>query len=230
LELTQVLSPPTMWNESGAADGKNGNSPEVDYKMPAPSSHRGIGDTLSKDEAACANHALVQHMQHVLEYSLGTATELRQKLQWTYWTLITLSVLMFAVGLALVSTPLWTTFLPTGKAPDLSAVLTAVGVGLVDFVALFLYGPVDRIKKLMGDISQLTISFDTYQVQVAMQLLATDSAKRESLVEASTQIGNVAKTALSMIERFYEGPRGKQAANGVPETDLTQTAKLDKAP
>ena len=150
-------------------------------------------------------------MHRVLVGSLDTATELRQKLRWSYWLLVVMSALMFLLGLALISTPLWSSL-------DWKIMLSAAGIGFADFVVLFLYGPIDRIKKLMGDISQLTVSFDTYQVRVAVQLLDADSTERGSLSAAAEHIGEAAQITLDMIEKYYEGSRRKQTTNGMAGT------------
>lgn len=211
MSIKQVVLSPVTQGKKEVTDRSNSNVINVDDKALAPDQQKGGDVAFSEGDAARANHELVEHMKCVLNGSLGAATELRQKLQWTYWIVVTLTVLMFGVGLMLISTPLWALF--GVKAPDLNVMLAAVGVGFLDFVALFLYGPINRIKKLMGDISQLTVSFDSFQVQVAMLLFAADSRNRESLVETQVQIGAAAQKVLGLIEQYYERSRDKQQTN-----------------
>jgi hypothetical protein len=61
---------------------------------------------LSEQEASSENRKLAQHMHSILEDSRQEAEALRHKLTLTYWIVVTLSVLMFLVGLALISAPL----------------------------------------------------------------------------------------------------------------------------
>jgi len=154
---------------------------------------------MSEPEAESANRELVEHMYRILQDGREEANELRSKLKWTYWLIVTLSTLLFLVGLALVSTPLW-----PGAEDRLMATLTAVGIGFVDFVGLFLFNPIARIQKLMGDISQITAMLSSYQIRVALRLVETDSDKRETMGAASLHIGEVAEETLHLIENFYE--------------------------
>jgi hypothetical protein len=60
-------------------------------------------------------------------------TKLRSKLAVTYWILICLSVVMFVVGVALISIPAWAAF--RGEIGELKS-LIAAGFGLADLTRI----------------------------------------------------------------------------------------------
>ena len=73
-----------------------------------------VGDdkpALTSTKATEANADLVEHMKSVLKNSLRAVVELRLMLKRTYWIVIGLSTVMFAVGMALISSPLWAPWL-----------------------------------------------------------------------------------------------------------------------
>ncbi len=172
------------------------------------SSGNGENAVLSPVEISEANAELVEHMRRVLENSLYAASQLQIKLTHTYWVVTVLSTVMFIVGMALISTPLWAPLansLIDGEGPyDWQTILTTVGIGVADLIALFLFGPINRIQRLMGDFSQLIISLETYQVQVAIRLLEADSNVRESVGRASEHVGRLTKEILKLIETYYD--------------------------
>lgn len=159
---------------------------------------------MTEGGAESANRDLVNHMSGILDDARKEANELRRKLKWTYWIVVTLSVMLFLVGLALVSMPVWSLSIAVDSRPDLGVILASVGVGFADFAGLFVFNPIARVQKLMGDISQITALFSAYQIRVALRLVETNSEMRKTMGDASVHIGKVAEDTLKLIEQYYE--------------------------
>lgn len=168
-----------------------------------PAAAPGRDQIMIEGGSEWANRELVNHMNGILRDARDEAVELRRKLKWTYWLVVTLSTLLFLVGLALVSMPAWSP-LAGGGQPDLGVILAGVGIGFVDFVGLFLFNPLARVQKLMGDISQMTALFSAYQIRVALHLVETDSDRRETMGAASGHVAAVTVETLELIESYYE--------------------------
>jgi hypothetical protein len=148
-----------------------------------------------------ANKALLDYTLEVLQENRRQARMLYNKLRITYAIVVALSVLMFLLGLALLSAPLWP--LAQGKSVDWTHVLPA-GIGLVDLVTLYLFGPVSRIQKLMGDMSQLTIVLGGYQITVALRLLEARLKEPPTLGRASVEVGMATRRSLQWVEKYFE--------------------------
>lgn len=162
---------------------------------------------LTEQQASRENKKLAEHMHYILADNRQEAGRLRRKLSLTYWIVVTLSVLMFLVGLALISTPLWdvvgwVNLDETNGLPTESLVVS--GIGIADLIGLVLFNPIARVQKLMGDMSQLTVLFDGFQTQVALRLLETDSKKRETMGIAASHVGAAADDTCGLIEERYE--------------------------
>lgn len=162
-----------------------------------------VGDAILTEEGAkTANIGLVDHMFQVLEDGRCEGKELRNKLKYTYWLLVILTTLLFLVGLALISVPIWGPFL---KSPlQLETMLTAAGLGIADFMGLYLFNPLARIQKLMGDISQITVIYSAFQIRVALHLVETDNNERPTMGNAAEHVHKVATETLREIESYFE--------------------------
>lgn len=173
----------------------------------------GVKPALTAQEATRANAELVAHMKRVLEHSYHSAVELQQKLKHTYWIVIALTNAMFIMGMVLISAPIWVPLineLAPSALYSTTNILTTVGIGVADLIALFLFGPITRIQKLMGNFSQLTVSLETFQLQVAIRLLEADSEVRESLGVAAGHVNMASLNVLEAIEKYYEAEQDTQ--------------------
>jgi hypothetical protein len=158
--------------------------------------------TLATKEAHQQNKKLADYMFTILADSRQEAIDLRRKLKWTYWIIVALSTLMFLVGLALISAPLWGPLV--NNAPDLRLILTATGLGIADFIGLYLLHPLTRLQKLMADMSQLTLLLDSFTIQVALRLIEADSCNRPTMGAAASHVGKTAQGVLDLIDEQFE--------------------------
>ena len=198
-----------------------------DAILPASPTSNGAGSTkapsepaaiVSPQEAQNLNMALIQHMLTVLEDGRQQATNLYNRLRWTYWIIIVLATLMFLVGLTLISVPLWGPFtawyVAASKsndttdavdiAKDLWPTLIPAGVGALTFIGLFLFNPIARVQKLMGDMSQLIMMLNSFHIRVALRLVEIDSDDRQTIGAASEHVAEVAKSTLDWVETLFE--------------------------
>jgi hypothetical protein len=111
---------------------------------------------------------------------------------------------MFILGVTLLSIPVYTVL--TGKVSVLPS-LVAGGFGIADLAALFLYGPIEKIHKLMGDMSQIIIAINNFQSQVGLRLMEMDSNERMTMGVASEKIGEAAAESIKLIQDYFETTR-----------------------
>jgi hypothetical protein len=71
-------------------------------------------------------------------------------------------------------------------------------------LALYLYKPLERIQKLMADMGQITITFNSFQTQVALRLIGTNLDQHETMGVAAQAIDNTAETVLKQIRDYFE--------------------------
>jgi len=116
----------------------------------------GVITAMLEDESKVkeANDSIILELQDTTQESKGEFLHLRRKLTITYWVIIILSIVMFVLGLVLISVPIVAVF--TGDIDRLQSIISA-GFGIADLAALFLYGPIEMIHKIMGYMSQLIL-------------------------------------------------------------------------
>lgn len=148
-----------------------------------------------------ANKDLIDYMKQILEDGRQEAQHLRRKHEITFWLLILLSTVMFLMGLVLLTGPIWFPLWLQAEWPITggSAVL-----GALDLYALYQLKPLARIQKLMGDISQMTVTFNSFQLQVALRLLETNIQERRTIGDAADHLKSVANEAILMIDEHFE--------------------------
>jgi hypothetical protein len=159
------------------------------------------GLTVSVQAVDNANKRLIAYMDATLNNATQEVTALRSKLARTYWIIVVLSIIMFAVGIILLSIPAFAAF--TNRIDQLQSVVAA-GFGVADLVGLFLFKPVDRLKKLMGDMGQITVALNSFQTQVALRLLQLDINNRESVGRAAEYVQQTAADTISLIQDYFE--------------------------
>ncbi len=126
---------------------------------------------------------------------------LRMRLALTYWVIIILSVIMFALGIILLSVPAIMAF--QGRSAELQAFIAA-GFGLADLTALLLFRPLERIHRLMGDMSQISLALTSFQTQVELRLIQMDASSRSSVGQAAEAIAAIAPAAIKLIQDYFE--------------------------
>jgi hypothetical protein len=149
-----------------------------------------------------ANQKSFENLHAVMRDSRRELTLLRMRLALTYWVVVILSVVMFALGIILLSVP--ALLMLQGRAAEMQAFIAA-GFGLADLTALFLLKPIERIHRLMGDMSQITLALTSFQTQVELRLIQMDASNRSSVGETAEAIAAVAPVAIKLIQDYFEG-------------------------
>lgn len=153
------------------------------------------------------NTSLTYDLEETLEGNKMDIERLRNKLTITFWVIIILSVIIFAAGIVLISVPVVAAF--TGEIDRLNS-LIAAGFGIVDLVGLVLYGPIEKIHKLMGDISQIIMVLNCNQTQISLRLLEMDFlGDRPSVGRAANSIGEGTEKNVKIIQEYFEVSKEK---------------------
>lgn len=160
--------------------------------------------TLSEAERGSANKSLVSHLDKILDGEREELHALRYKLAVTYWVIVVLSIIMFVVGIALLGVPVVKGY---GNASgEMWQSLISGGLGVADLAALFLFKPMERIHRLMGDMGQITVALNSFQIHTALRLLQMDSTRRDSVGEAAQSIGDFGERVIKTIQKYFESP------------------------
>ena len=161
-----------------------------------------VESPINEDERKKDNRDLIRFLQNTMKNGRSEVDGLRKKLGYTYWILVGLSLVMFGLGIALLSVP----FLATTYQSNIerSESIIAAGFGIADLTALFLFRPVERIHRLMGDMSQITLAINSFQSQEALILLEMDISKRETMGKAAERIKEAANDSIGLIQTYFE--------------------------
>jgi hypothetical protein len=162
-----------------------------------PSPEKRMDDSQVRE----ANENITKTLQGLMIESKSELHILRHKLSTTYWIIITLSVLMFFLGLVLLSVPIVAAF--GGNIKDLTS-LIAAGFGVADLTALFLYGPIEKIHNIMGDMSQIILALNSYRSQVGLRLLEMDVEIPSTIGVAADKINAAAENSIKLIQDYFE--------------------------
>ena len=165
------------------------NNPQQDQKM------------VSEDERVKANEFIIRFLQNVMNEGNNELIKLRIKLSVTYWVIIFLSIIMFTIGIALISVPAIAAF--SGEIDQMQSLITA-GFGILDLSALFLFRPMERIHKMMGDISQIILALNSYQTQVGLRLMELDVTNRPSMGQTAYKVNEAAKESIQLVQDYFE--------------------------
>jgi hypothetical protein len=156
---------------------------------------------METDDIKKANREIVDFQNSSMGDSRKELHRLQRKLSVTYWVIIALSVIMFAIGIGLLSVP----FLGgLAQKADMSKSIVSGSVGIADLAGLFFFKPLERIHKLMGDMSQIFMATNSYQAQVGLHLLQMDLEDRQTIGDASDKIAKAAEESIKLIEDYFE--------------------------
>jgi hypothetical protein len=156
---------------------------------------------LSENERMKANEFIVHFLQNMMNEGKQELGKLRRKLSVTYWVIIFLSIIMFVIGIVLVSVPAIAAF--RGDIDQLQSLITA-GFGIADLAALFLFRPMERIHKIMGDMSQIILALNSYQTQVGLRLMELDVTNRPSMGQTAVNVSEAAKESIKLVQDYFE--------------------------
>ena len=209
--------------DPGAGDAANagGAQPAAVPATPVEvNPNTGNTSSFTQSEIDSENGKLLEHLNKTLSEGRAAVTRVRKKLNYTYWVLVGMSVIMFFVGMFLLLDAALH-IINDGTIPGLAegatatadqttsnlynTSLTSGGLGLMDIILLFVSQPFKRIRQLMADMSQLTLLINSYQSQIGLIMLGVDMKKREvSIPLALTQINNSVTTTVKAIESYTE--------------------------
>ncbi len=148
-----------------------------------------------------ANQKSFENLHSVMRDSRRELNMLRARLALTYWIVIALSMIMFVLGIVLLSVPAVLSF--RGQSAEMQAFIAA-GFGLADLTTLFLFRPIERIHRLMGDMSQITLALTSYQTQVELRLIQMDASSRNSVGQTADAIAAIAPRTIKLIQDYVE--------------------------
>lgn len=157
--------------------------------------------SIDAEQRKKANEFIVRHLQGSMIDGKIDLKTLRRKLAVTYWVIVILSIIMFAIGIILLSVPFYAAY--DAKINELEA-LIASGFGIADLVSLFLFRPIERIHKIMGDMSQIVIALNSFQTQLGLRLMQMDSTNRQSMGQTAEYINAAAKESIKIIQDYFE--------------------------
>ena len=165
-------------------------------------------EIFSQQFIADANMNMADSLRRIVAENQAELSRLRDKLSYTYWIIIVLSVIMFLVGIALLSIPVFAVI--TDQIDKLES-LIAAGFGIADLATLFLLKPLFRIHNIMGDMSQITMALNSYQIQVGLRLIEMEINDRETIGKAAEDIDSAAVSSIRLVQRYFEQ---KEAGKG----------------
>ncbi len=157
--------------------------------------------TMDAEQRRKANEFIVRHLQGSMIEGKIDLKSLRRKLAVTYWVIVILSIIMFGVGIILISVPFYAAH-NTGINEIKS--LIAGGFGIADLVVLFLFKPIERIHKIMGDMSQIVIALNSFQTQLGLRLMQMDATNRDSMGMTAEYVSSAAKESIKIIQDYFE--------------------------
>ena len=158
-------------------------------------------EMMSPQDCKHLNHKLINRSLDTVEISKKDLQTLRKKLSLTYWICIGLSIIMFIMGIVLLSVPVAAAF---GSNIDKLNYLTAAGLGVADLAAVFLLRPIERIHDIMGDMSQITLALHSFQIQADLRLLEMKVTDRKTIGQAAGDIGAAAQESTKMVQDYFE--------------------------
>jgi len=162
---------------------------------------------FSEDERVKANEFIINFLKNMMNEGKEELSRLRWKLSITYWVIIFLSIIMFVVGIVLISVPAIAAF--RGDIDQLQSLITA-GFGIADLAALFLFRPMERIHKIMGDMSQIILALNSYQTQVGLRLMELDVTNRPSMGQTAVNVSEAAKESIKLVQDYFETREAKK--------------------
>lgn len=149
-----------------------------------------------------ANLIISDDLQGLMNESEEEFKRLRLKLNITYWIIVSLAIVMFVLGVILLFVPVIAAFNP--EIDRLQSVISG-GFGIADLIALFLYGPIEKIHKNMGDMSQIFLALNSYRSQVGLRIMEMDvTNNRPSIGVAADKINSAAESSIKLIQDYFE--------------------------
>lgn len=159
------------------------------------------GAVLAGKNRRQANQFAGASLQDVVKQGMQWLVDLRRKLSFTYWLILGLSAVMFVLGVILLSVPVAAAW--KGNVEVLTSVIAA-GFGIADLGALYLFRPIDRLQQLMGDMSQITMMINSFQMLISLRLQEMDLEDPRSVSRAAKYIQELSEEFARQVETYFE--------------------------
>jgi hypothetical protein len=169
-----------------------------------PNSTQGVAVNMTKEDIEKANTYIVKFLQGTMTEGQKQLNRLQKKLSITYWVIIGLSIVMFGIGVWLLTVPVRTIF---SGATEVYKSLIAGGFGIADLTALFFFRPLERIHRLMGDMSQVLLALNSFQSQFNLRLLEMNLEDRPTIGKACDYISAAAEKSIKLVEDYFEATK-----------------------
>jgi hypothetical protein len=132
-----------------------------------------------------------------------------------YQTNYVINLIIVIIGIIFLGSSIYFSYV---RGLDAST-LTYAGIGIADFVALFLVNPQRRIEQLIGDLDQIEVIFRTWKDQTSLiddivwdEHGHTVLTTFEQINKYNTEYGRISEEALNAIERYIGAENPPQAA------------------
>jgi hypothetical protein len=207
----------TAANQVLDAEGTRNHGNGVRHPAGQAGAHANPGPqaAMSPASAQQANADLIAYMMAALDEGRAQSAALYGRLNWTYWLLVIMAVIIFGVGVALLSSPLWLPATVHTGGFDWFALVFPPTLGIANLLGLYLYKPVRRINMLMGTMTQLIVVLNQYQIRVALRIVECDIADRPTIGAAAEDLRTIAAYSLGAIEHYF-GRATNERSSAVP--------------
>lgn len=160
--------------------------------------------TVDKQKVDSANaetvDSLLKMVKDIQDISDKGTTEARQKASITFTDLRIMIWIAFALGLALIAVAIYL-FVFEERTLEVLGMST---LGIADWIALFVYKPMDRLQKANADYVQQFTILRGWAAFTNLQFLAMDSNNRESVRTAANSIQNGSLDAARAFAKYIE--------------------------
>lgn len=154
--------------------------------------------------------------------------DLQKRSRSNYKLCIRLSLAMYIVGILLLLASVIAAL--SGHADRVTS-LSVGGISLLSLISLCLFDPIKRIHEIMGDMAQLSLAVNSFQMQADLLMMEIreqddtskpDSATIEKVVKG---ISDAAESSITLIQKYFENK-----GDGKNTDDSTPASPSDNQP
>ncbi len=143
---------------------------------------------------------LLRLQKDITERTETQTSRAREKADKTYSDLRYMIWIAFLLGLILIIISVGL-FIFTERTLE---VLGLSALGVADWLALFLYKPMDRLQKANADYAQQLTIMKGWATVINLQLLAMDITRPESVISAASDIQDASIEVAKAFQKFIE--------------------------
>jgi hypothetical protein len=159
---------------------------------------------FSVQEISAANKDTMARLQVLQKDVVGRAEEqakaAEKKADTTYRHLSYMIWIAFILGLVLIGISIGL-FVFSQRTLD---VLGMSALGVADWIAIFVYKPMDRLQKANADYAEQFTVLKGWAVSINLELLAMDTEDSESVKTAARNIKTVSLETAEAFQKFIE--------------------------